>query len=600
MADPLDGFERSSFTAEGATRTVYRTGVGPAVIVISELPGITPSVAEFARTVAGIGCTAVLPHLFGEDGRPPSAGYTLASLARTCVSREFTILALGRTSPITTWLRALARDEHGRCGGPGVGAVGMCLTGGFALAMMVDEVVLAPVLSQPSLPFPLGAARRRAIGISDADTRRVVERVAAGVCVLGLRFTRRPDLAARTLRDVAHPARRRVRRDRARLLGRQSPRPPPIGALGAHRGPRRPAGHPDPPGAGPGARPVPLPVARVSRPSAATRRAPGQAVATTSPWSTANQASGAAAHRCHACANDSRSAGSAMPWARSWSASEERVKRSAQRPPHQVRSSAVAKHQAEAEGRDLGEAGGTRPPEEQAAGVPVGPVDPGQGPVRGEGPVELGIVGGEGHRRVVAVPDRHQAPRPADPSHLDEGGHRIPHVLEHLVGMDHVEGAVGKRQPEQVGDQEGDRDRSGPGGESARLADDVDRGVDADHPSGGHRAGQVAGERARSAPDVEQVLAGPQVREQVGGRVGRGAPAVRAQDALVVAVGVGRVRQPLAPRRRRPPPGGRPPGRGCRWRRAPGRPAARADRSAGGPPRRGRPNGARRSPPPGA
>ncbi len=189
MADPLDGFERSSFTAEGATRTVYRTGVGPAVIVISELPGITPSVAEFARTVAGIGCTAVLPHLFGEDGRPPSAGYTLASLARTCVSREFTILALGRTSPITTWLRALARDEHGRCGGPGVGAVGMCLTGGFALAMMVDEVVLAPVLSQPSLPFPLGAARRRAIGISDADTRRVVERVAAGVCVLGLRFS---------------------------------------------------------------------------------------------------------------------------------------------------------------------------------------------------------------------------------------------------------------------------------------------------------------------------------------------------------------------------------------------------------------------------
>ena len=99
------------------------------------------------------------------------------------------MFALGRASPITVWLRALARAEHERCGGPGVGAVGMCLTGGFALAMMIDEVVLAPVLSQPSLPFPVSAKHRSALGISDADVERVKERVAAGVCVLGLRFT---------------------------------------------------------------------------------------------------------------------------------------------------------------------------------------------------------------------------------------------------------------------------------------------------------------------------------------------------------------------------------------------------------------------------
>ena len=105
------------------------------------------------------------------------------------MSREFTVLALHRTSPVTTWLRALARSEHERCGGPGVGVVGMCLTGGFALAMMVDDVVVAPVLSQPSLPFPVNRAHRQALGISDDDVDRVVERVAAGVCVLGLRFT---------------------------------------------------------------------------------------------------------------------------------------------------------------------------------------------------------------------------------------------------------------------------------------------------------------------------------------------------------------------------------------------------------------------------
>ena len=189
MTDALRLFEHTTFTAEGDTRAVYRTGSGPAVIVISEIPGITPNVARFARFVADAGFTAVMPHVFGDDGRDVSNGYAAGSLARACISREFTVLALGKTSPITTWLRALATHEHGRCGGPGVGAVGMCFTGGFALGMMVDDVVLAPVLSQPSLPFPVSKAHRRSIGVSEADTRRIQERALAGTCVLGLRFT---------------------------------------------------------------------------------------------------------------------------------------------------------------------------------------------------------------------------------------------------------------------------------------------------------------------------------------------------------------------------------------------------------------------------
>ena len=99
------------------------------------------------------------------------------------------MLATGRTSPVIDWLRALARHEHQRCGGPGVGAVGMCFTGGFALGMMVDDVVVAPVLSQPSLPFPVTRAQRRDVGLSDQDVRRVQERAVAGCQVLGLRFT---------------------------------------------------------------------------------------------------------------------------------------------------------------------------------------------------------------------------------------------------------------------------------------------------------------------------------------------------------------------------------------------------------------------------
>ena len=189
--DDLSDFERTTFSAEGKTRTVFRRGTGPAVIVIAEMPGITPKVAEFARRVSAIGCTAVVPHLFGTPGLDPKGNpiAALRAMAPACVSREFSVLATGRTSPIVSWLRALAADEHGRCGGPGVGAVGMCFTGGFALAMAVDDRLVAPVLSQPSLPFGVTAKHRHSIDISPADLAVVKHRCAAeGLEVLGLRF----------------------------------------------------------------------------------------------------------------------------------------------------------------------------------------------------------------------------------------------------------------------------------------------------------------------------------------------------------------------------------------------------------------------------
>jgi dienelactone hydrolase len=189
MTDALRDFLCQTFEAEGKTRDIYRLGTGPAVIVISEIPGITPLVADFGRKVAAQGCTAVLPHLFGTPGAPPTVPHNMRVLAGTCISREFTMLARKQPSRVTTWLRALAAAEHERCGGPGVGAVGMCLTGGFALAMMVDDIVVAPVLSQPALPFPIGRARKADLGITDADLAKVKQRVAAGACLLGLRFS---------------------------------------------------------------------------------------------------------------------------------------------------------------------------------------------------------------------------------------------------------------------------------------------------------------------------------------------------------------------------------------------------------------------------
>ena len=178
------------------SRTVYRAGSGPGVVVMSEMPGITPKVAEFAQRVVDAGFTVAMPQLFGTPGREPSAPYILKSITQGCVSKEFTSWALNRTSPIIDWLRALARDLHQQCGGPGVGAIGMCFTGGFALAMAVDNEMLAPVLSQPSLPFGVGKARKRSLGMSDADLEVVAAR--EELCVLAMRFTG----------DVAVPAER--------------------------------------------------------------------------------------------------------------------------------------------------------------------------------------------------------------------------------------------------------------------------------------------------------------------------------------------------------------------------------------------------------
>lgn len=190
-----DDFERTTFEHGGKRRTVFRRGAGPAVIVMAELPGITPKVLRFAGWVADIGCTAVVPHLFGVPGRHPgrntlSAGaYVNSSFLPACVSREFTVWATNRTSAVVAWLRSLAAAEHDQCGGPGVGAVGMCFTGGYALAMATDDRLLAPVLSQPSMPLPVTRGQRAGIDCSPDDLAIVKRRCAADdLQVLGLRF----------------------------------------------------------------------------------------------------------------------------------------------------------------------------------------------------------------------------------------------------------------------------------------------------------------------------------------------------------------------------------------------------------------------------
>ncbi|WP_426419736.1 dienelactone hydrolase family protein [Bradyrhizobium genosp. A] len=151
--DPLEDFEPRKVSLNETTKMVHVSGDGPAVIVLPEIPGITPHVARFARWVREAGFTVYVPSLYGRDGEPATAEIGEAIFKRACVSAEFRAFGAGGSSPVTKWLRALAKLAHEECGGPGVGAIGMCFSGNFALTMMLEPSMLAPVLSQPALPL---------------------------------------------------------------------------------------------------------------------------------------------------------------------------------------------------------------------------------------------------------------------------------------------------------------------------------------------------------------------------------------------------------------------------------------------------------------
>ena len=187
QGEALGGFTESTFSHGGIRHQVFRAGAGPAVILIHEVPGIHPGVLDLGRRLIERGFTVYLPSMFGRPGGKAGEGI-VKSIAKVCISREFAVLA-NRSSPATSWLRALAVQAHRECGGPGVGAIGMCMTGSFALAMAMEPAVLAPVMSQPALPAGLTARRRAALGLDGEELGRVKARTSQGLRVLGLRFS---------------------------------------------------------------------------------------------------------------------------------------------------------------------------------------------------------------------------------------------------------------------------------------------------------------------------------------------------------------------------------------------------------------------------
>jgi dienelactone hydrolase len=187
----LAAYTKFDFAHAGRSYPVYRRGSGPAVIVMHEMPGLHPLVIRFADHVAAAGMTVFCPSFFGKPGKTVDRSYvTTTMLGVLCMRREFYVWRGDRSSPVVDWLKALARHVHAECGGKGVGAVGMCFTGNFALAMMTEPAVTAPVLSQPSLPLAtLDKARGAEIAMSPDEIRCVRERInAEDLSVIGLRY----------------------------------------------------------------------------------------------------------------------------------------------------------------------------------------------------------------------------------------------------------------------------------------------------------------------------------------------------------------------------------------------------------------------------
>ncbi|MCP4005768.1 MAG: dienelactone hydrolase [bacterium] len=182
----LDGYEKSEFAAPIASgdmvhHDVYTRGSGPVVVIVQELPGIGPETLSLADRFIESGFRVALPHLFGPLGKVSLVGNMLRVF---CIRREFHLFQNNATSPIVDWLKALCRKLRTDYTVSGVGVIGMCLTGNFAISLMADDSVLASVASQPSLPL----MNKHALHMSEAEVDQVRTRLDEHGPMLAYRF----------------------------------------------------------------------------------------------------------------------------------------------------------------------------------------------------------------------------------------------------------------------------------------------------------------------------------------------------------------------------------------------------------------------------
>lgn len=186
MKDAVSDFQSFVFPADGDREVFFIESSGPGVLILHELPGMTPACLDLGRAVAEAGFSVYLPLLFGKPGE------RLGKVKQLCIYAEWNRLSKRQATPLTEWVRALGREIHSRCGGKGIGAIGMCLTGGFVIPLLLDSHLLAPVACQPSLPgWPPTKAIRRSLGYPQEVLNAAAERLSrTDLILLGHRFER--------------------------------------------------------------------------------------------------------------------------------------------------------------------------------------------------------------------------------------------------------------------------------------------------------------------------------------------------------------------------------------------------------------------------
>lgn len=193
--DEIISFAAPLSTGDAVSHDVHILGNGPPILILQELPGIGPETLGLVRRFEQAGFRVYLPHLFGTFGKTTPIRNTAHLF---CVRREFNIFLRGQQSPISDWLRALVHHIQERENAVGVGVIGMCLTGSFALTLMADDAVLGGVASQPALPL-LGGDH---LHMSPQDIQEARKAMAEKGPGLAMRYTNDKFAPARLMRAL--------------------------------------------------------------------------------------------------------------------------------------------------------------------------------------------------------------------------------------------------------------------------------------------------------------------------------------------------------------------------------------------------------------
>ena len=183
---PISQFDRSAFSTNlsgghEVTHDIYTRGAGAPVLLIQELPGIGQETLRLADRLVDAGFEVVMPHLFGPIGKTSMGGNLLRVF---CMRKEFSLFSAHQSSPIVDWLSALFNEIRETREAAGVGVIGMCLTGNFAISLIGDDSVLAAVASQPAMPLH----KQDALHMSEGEIARSSEALDEKGPMLAFRF----------------------------------------------------------------------------------------------------------------------------------------------------------------------------------------------------------------------------------------------------------------------------------------------------------------------------------------------------------------------------------------------------------------------------